>query len=153
MEPLALAEDAAPLDVEVRTLDGAPLPLADALGERLTVLNFWATWCAPCLHEMPTLEALAADPPEGVAVIALSTGRDSSERIADFAREVGLDRLTLLRDPDAVAGRAAAVLGLPTTLILGPDGAELARLTGTADWNGPDARAAVTGLAAAFTSR
>ena len=152
MEPLVLAEGAAPLAVEVLGPDGAPLPLADALGERLTVLNFWATWCAPCRHEMPTLEALAADPPEGVAVIALSTGRDSPERIAAFAEEAGLDRLLLLRDPTAAAGRAAAVLGLPTTLILGPDGAELARLTGTADWNGAEARAVLNALGAPFTS-
>ena len=152
MEPLVMAGDAAPLTAEVLTLDGAPLPLADVLGERLTVLNFWATWCAPCRHEMPTLEALAADPPDGVEVIALSTGRDSPERIAAFAEEIGIERLALLRDPDAAAGREAAVLGLPTTLILGPDGAELARLTGTADWNGPDARAAMEALGAPFTS-
>lgn len=143
----------APLDVEVLDLAGTPLPLSEALGARLTVLNFWATWCAPCRHEMPTLEALAADPPEGVAVIALSTGRDSPERIADFAEEAGLDRLTLLRDPGAEAGRAVAVLGLPTTLILDPEGRELARLTGTADWNGPDARALMNALAAPFTKR
>ncbi len=152
MAPLALADGAAPLAVDVLELDGSALPLAGELGARLTVVNFWATWCAPCRHEMPTLEALAADPPEGVAVIALSTGRDSPDRIAAFAAEAGLDRLRLLRDPSAAAGRAAAILGLPTTLILGPDGAELARLTGTADWNGPDARAALAALGAPFTT-
>ena len=153
MGPLVLADGAAPLAAEVLTLEGTPLPLAEALGERLTVLNFWATWCVPCRHEMPTLEALAAAAPEGVAVIALSTGRDSPERIAAFAEAAGLDRLALLRDPDAAAGREAAVLGLPTTLVLGPDGAELARLTGTADWNGPNARAVLKALGAPFTSR
>ncbi len=153
MQALALADGAAPLAAEVLDIAGDPLPLADALGARLTVLNFWATWCAPCRHEMPTLEALAADAPDGVAVIALSTGRDSPDRIAAFAAEAGLDRLRLLRDPSAAAGRAAAILGLPTTLILGPDGAELARLTGTADWDGPDARAALAALGAPFTTR
>ena len=153
MAAVVPAEGAAPLEVEVLDLAGAPLPLAGALGARLTVLNFWATWCAPCRHEMPTLEALAADPPEGVAVIALSTGRDSPERIAEFAEETGLDRLTLLRDPGAEAGRAGAVVGLPTTLLLDPEGRELARLTGTADWNGPDARALMNALAAPFTKR
>ena len=132
---------------EVTLPDGGTAPLADHLGERLTVLNFWATWCAPCRHEMPTLEALAAEPPKGVAVIALSTGRDPAEAIAGFRAEEGIEALTDLRDPSGALGRDAGVRGLPTTLILGPDGAEVARLAGIADWNSADARGALTSIA------
>ena len=132
---------------EVTLPDGGTAPLADHLGERLTVLNFWATWCAPCRHEMPTLEALAADPPRGVAVIALSTGRDPDAAIRSFRAEEGIGALVDLRDPSGELGRGAGVRGLPTTLILGPDGAEIARLAGIADWNSDDARLALTSLA------
>ena len=132
---------------EVTLPDGTTAPLADHLGERLTVLNFWATWCAPCREEMPALEALAADTPEGVAVIALSTGRDSDAAIRAFREDQGLSALSDLRDPSGAIGRAAGLRSLPTTLILGPDGTEVARLTGIADWKGPDARVALTSLA------
>ena len=132
---------------EVTRPDGAAAALRDHLGGRLTVLNVWATWCAPCRHEMPTLEALAADPPEGVAVIALSTGRDPDAAIRRFRAEAGITALIDLRDPSGDLGRAAGVRGLPTTLILGPDGAELARLTGIADWSAPEAREVLEALA------
>ena len=146
MVKLRLADGPA-LSGEVTLPDGGTAPLSDHLGERLTVLNFWATWCAPCRHEMPTLEALAADPPEGVAVIALSTGRDPDAAIRSFRADEGIEALGDLRDPAGALGRDALVRGLPTTLILGPDGAEIARLAGIADWNSPDARAALISLA------
>ena len=132
---------------EVTLPDGTTAPLAEHLGERLTVLNFWATWCAPCRYEMPTLEALAADPPEGVAVIALSTGRDPDAAIRDFRAEEGIVALMDLRDPSGDLGRGAGVRGLPTTLVLGPDGTEVARLAGIADWNAAEAREALSALA------
>ena len=132
---------------EVTLPDGTPAPLAEHLGERLTVLNFWATWCAPCREEMPALEALAADAPEGVAVLALSTGRDPDAAIRAFREDEGIAALPDLRDPSGTIGRAAGLRSLPTTLILGPDGSEIARLAGIADWNGADARLALTSLA------
>ena len=134
---------------EVETAEGARSALADHLGARLTVLNFWASWCAPCREEMPTLEALAADPPEGVAVIALSTGRDSGAAIRAFREDEGIEALADLREPSGAIGRAARLRSLPTTLILGPGGEEVARLSGTADWNAPEARAALSALSGA----
>ena len=152
MTKMRIAEGPA-LGGEAILPSGAAAPLAEDFGARLTVLNFWATWCAPCRHEMPTLDALAADPPEGVAVIALSTGRDAPERIAAFWAEAGLSALADRRDPSGAIGRAAAVRGLPTTLILDARGREVARLTGTADWNAPEARAALEQIAATYTLR
>ena len=132
---------------EVLTPEGAPVSPADWAGE-VAVVNFWATWCAPCREEMPALAALAADPPPGVRVLAVATGRNDPAAVEAFLAEAGAGAVEDLRDPEGRLGRALAVLGLPTTVILGPDGREAARLVGIADWNGAEARALLAALAA-----
>ena len=123
-------------------------PGAVPLSPRLTVVNFWATWCAPCREEMPALaRAHAILSPEGIGVVLIASDRSPQERIDAFLAGVGADDLANVPDPDGALRAAAAATGLPTTLILGPDGAELARLPGAAEWDGPDALATLRALA------
>ncbi|MFK7752315.1 MAG: TlpA family protein disulfide reductase [Sedimentitalea sp.] len=113
------------------------------------VLNFWATWCAPCRKEMPHLEALQRDfGGDAFQVVTLATGRNSPAGIKKFFAENGIDSLTRHQDPKQRVAREMAVLGLPVTVILNPEGEEIARLIGDADWNSPSARAIVAALIA-----
>ena len=127
--------------------DGEHL-LADYRG-KVVVLNFWATWCAPCLKEMPSLDALqAALGTEDFAVVPVATGRNPVEAIERFYDKAGVANLPVLRDPKQQLSRAMGVLGLPLTVILDRQGQEVARLIGDAEWNGPDARAILAALIA-----
>ena len=120
--------------------------LADHAGQYV-LLNFWATWCAPCRHEMPTLSALQAEfGGADFQVVTLATGRNSPNGIAKFFAETEIDNLTSHQDPKQAIAREMAVLGLPITVLIDPDGNEIARLRGDADWYSDSARAIVAAL-------
>jgi thiol-disulfide isomerase/thioredoxin len=104
------------------------------------VLNLWATWCVPCREEMPALGKLAAEVP-GLAVVAVATGPNPPAAITRFLGEAGVTGVTVLRDPTQGLAHQMAVLGLPVTVIVNPEGQEVARLIGGADWASPEAKA------------
>ncbi len=113
------------------TLDGAHITLADFAGKRL-VVNFWATWCVPCVAELPELDRLAAS--GAVTVLAVSADRGGSAAVRPFAAAHHLVHLTLLLDPGNEAVHALGVQGFPTTLLIGPDGKLRGTLEGPAAW-------------------
>jgi thiol-disulfide isomerase/thioredoxin len=120
--------------------------LADYKG-KWVVLNFWATWCAPCRREMPSLERLQAAMPE-LAVVPVATGRNAVEGIRRFFDEAEVKSLPILRDPQSDLARAMHVMGLPVTVIINPDGQEVARLIGDAEWDSDSAKAVLAALMA-----
>ncbi|SNS15902.1 TlpA family protein disulfide reductase [Tropicimonas sediminicola] len=124
----------------------APISLEEMRGEWL-VVNFWATWCAPCRKEMPTLANLQTHF-EGapVEVVTIATGRNAPEGIRRFFEEIGVDNLPQHRDPKQALAREMGVLGLPITVIIDPDGREVARLRGDADWDSDSAVAILEAL-------
>jgi thiol-disulfide isomerase/thioredoxin len=127
--------------------DEAETTLQDLAGE-VVVLNFWATWCAPCREEMPTLAALQEElGDEGVRVATVATGRNDPVEIDRFLSEVGADALPRWRDPGQALTREMGVLGLPVTVILDREGQEVARLIGDADWSSDSAIAILRALA------
>ena len=123
---------------------GAPTSLRALRGDVLLV-NFWATWCIPCRIEMPALSALqTAYEGRGAKVVTinLDVGTDGPQKAAAFLEEINTPNLPLYADPtlksfEALRQRGAA-LGLPTTLLIGPDGCEWGVLQGPAEWNTPD---------------
>jgi thiol-disulfide isomerase/thioredoxin len=122
--------------------------LSDYRG-KIVVLNFWATWCAPCRKEMPALDRLHVGMRDNdVEVLAVATGRNSPAALARFFDETGVENLTIYRDPSQAMAREMAVLGLPVTVILDREGREVARLQGEAEWDGESARAILAALAA-----
>ncbi|MFW5654492.1 MAG: TlpA family protein disulfide reductase [Roseicyclus sp.] len=126
--------------------DGTEGSLADYEG-RMVVLNFWATWCAPCREEMPSLQnlhdALAG---EDFAVVTLATGFNQPQAIRRFFDETGVKDLTQYRDINQQIAREMGVFGLPITVILDAEGREIARLRGDAHWDSPEAMAVVETL-------
>lgn len=153
--------DLVPADMRGLVIHDAPQPVTDApfldmqdaegrLSDyrgRVVVLNFWATWCAPCREEMPSLDALQRElGGEDFTVLALATGRNPLPAIDRFFEQVGITDLPVIRDPGQRIAQVSAVLGLPTTLILDREGQEIARLTGTADWASDEAIAFLRAL-------
>lgn len=117
-------------DVSFTLADGSSTSIKDYLG-RGVVLNFWATWCAPCVREMPELDAIKADlAPDGIDVIAVSMDREGHSAIEKFFSNTNIQNLEAFLDPKSAAGRALGVRGLPTTLIINPQGQEVARIQG-----------------------
>ncbi|MFY0636215.1 MAG: TlpA family protein disulfide reductase [Vannielia sp.] len=145
-----LAVHSAPRDVPTEAFDGpdGPVTLADLQGE-VIVLNFWATWCAPCRKEMPALAELGeAFEGKGARVVTVATGRNPEGAVTRFLDEIGLSDMPVYRDPRQKLARNMGVLGLPVTVILNAEGREVARLTGDAEWNSDSARAIIAALVA-----
>ena len=120
--------------VEWTTADGTTRTLADYAGQGI-VLNFWATWCVPCVAEMPALDALAGlVGPERIAVLALSSDRGGARAVERFYAERGIRTLAVLLDPRGATARAFGSKGIPTTVLLDRAGQERARVEGAVDW-------------------
>lgn len=146
MQKLNFAEPKVLPEIGLVGMDDAPRSLAEYRGKWVLV-NFWATWCPPCRKEMPSLDALQGEMGgENLAVVTVATGRNAVPAITEFFAEAGVTRLPVLRDPKAQLARQMGVAGLPVTVILNPEGEEVGRLIGDADWNGAEARAVLTAL-------
>ncbi len=121
--------------------DGVEMDISAYKG-KVVLLNFWATWCAPCRKEMPMLEALQNElGGDDFAVVTMATGRNPVPVIEAFFAKINVSNLPILRDPKQAYARRMAVLGLPMTMILDREGREIARLRGDAEWDSPDALA------------
>jgi len=145
----------------VATEPPAPLPAAsfkDAAGNRVrladfrgrvVLLNFWATWCPPCVREMPSLDRLQAMiGGKDFTVIALSLDRLGKARVAPFFGEHGLENLTQYLDPRSRVAVALRVNGLPTTVLIDRAGREVGRVIGPAEWDSPEALTLIQGIMA-----
>jgi thiol-disulfide isomerase/thioredoxin len=125
-------------DVGVRDPDGETVPLMSVrqAGKPLLV-NLWATWCAPCIKELPTLDRLS-DQKGAPIVVALSQDSGDQAKVSAFlsAKKLGLEPW---QDPDMAAASALGVQILPTTVLYGRDGKEVWRYNGDMDWTGPEA--------------
>jgi thiol-disulfide isomerase/thioredoxin len=127
---------------------GATHTLAEFAG-RGVVLNLWATWCVPCVAELPSLAALAKQvTAAGIVVLPLSTDRGGAATVKAFYESHGITGLGIWLDPKGQASEALGARGLPTTLVIDRQGRERGRLEGGADWAAAEAVATVTRLTA-----
>jgi thiol-disulfide isomerase/thioredoxin len=113
---------------------GRPARLADFRG-RPVLVNLWATWCGPCVVEMPSLDALARRQGENLKVLALSQDLDGRRKVTDFFAARNFARLEPYLDPDLRFMTELGVDTLPTTILYDAEGVEVWRMTGMADWD------------------
>ena len=145
MENFRPATEAAILPDSALTDDrGRETNLSEYRGS-LVLLNFWATWCGPCIREMPSLERLHVHMAgeKDFAVLAISIDRQGWAVIEPFRKRLNLRKLSLLHDAGSRLFSASKSRGLPTTILVGPDGRELGRLPGPAEWDSPEAIALI----------
>lgn len=143
-ENFTLMEEPAPApDTPVQRLDGTAATLGDFRGE-VVLLNFWATWCAPCLREMPSLERLEeALQDRPFRVVAVSTDRGGGAAVRPFLERLGLDDITILLDPRSRLAADMGLRGLPTTYVLDHEARVIGGMEGPAEWDSSEARALV----------
>ena len=137
--PIEVIDQPRPLP-EIRFQDeqGHDLTLADFRG-RVVLLNIWATWCAPCRNETPTLDRLQAHfGGKDFLVIPLSIDREGVAAVRRFYEKLGFEKLGIYVDPSSKRSRALAIPGLPATLLIDRQGRETARKIGAAEWGGAE---------------
>ncbi|MFB3150437.1 MAG: TlpA family protein disulfide reductase, partial [Alphaproteobacteria bacterium] len=142
--PFDLLDPPRPLP-ELRFVDGEgrPLTLADFRG-KVILLNIWATWCIPCLREMPTLDRLQAKlggPRFEVVVLSIDIG--GIPVVEKFYRALKLDSLGIYVDKTLRVKRDLGIVGIPTTLLIDRQGREIGRLAGPAEWDSKEAIKAI----------
>jgi thiol-disulfide isomerase/thioredoxin len=135
-----------------RDAEGTPLTIGDFAGRKL-LINFWASWCAPCREEMPALDALAARYNSDqflVLPINLDIGEDGLDKARAFLAEGQFQNLPLYADSTFQAferlKREAVAIGLPATLLVDANGCELAVLQGPAEWDSADGHNVIEAL-------
>ncbi len=120
------------------------MKLADLRG-RPVLINVWATWCAPCVEEMPSLDRLQRDFPD-LAIVAINVDGKGPQKVRGFYREIGVKHLEIFLDPRDAVMESFGVEGLPFTMLLDREGREIASLMGGYDWDAKDARMAIQAL-------
>jgi cytochrome c biogenesis protein CcmG/thiol:disulfide interchange protein DsbE len=113
---------------------GREITLADYRGQ-VVVLNIWATYCAPCKVEMPSLEALQRDlGPRGLKIVAVSADETGPEVVRQYARDMGLT-FQILHDPSGRVGRAYRTTGIPESFVINREGRIVKKVVGPTDWD------------------
>ncbi|GAA0762668.1 thiol-disulfide isomerase/thioredoxin [Erythromicrobium ramosum] len=138
-----------------RQFAGTPIPaiaVVDPAGKSLdlgaqdgpVLLNLWATWCAPCVKEMPQLDALAAELDGEVRVITVSQDLRGAEVVTPFFARTGLTRLEPWLDPEtALSAQFTPEGALPLTILFDASGKEVLRVAGGYEWDSPEAAALI----------
>jgi len=122
---------------------GAAKTLADFRGKTV-LLNLWATWCAPCREEMPSLDRLQRElGSDTFEVVALAVDRTGLESARKFLDSIGVTSLALYADETTRSGSALRAVGMPTTILIDPEGREIGRLPGPAAWDSAEAKALI----------
>jgi len=125
--------------VPLPLLSGETSSISDYQG-RVVLVNFWATWCAPCVREMPSLDRLQAElADEGLTVLAVSFDRKGAEAVQPFVEELNLKNLQFVLDPKGQVVRQFLVGGLPTTYLIDREGKMVGGIEGPVEWDGPEA--------------
>ena len=101
----------------------------------LVILNFWATWCAPCKDEMPSLDLLTENPNlDNLKIFPINIGKDNNQKSLTFFKDLEIKNLEIYFDSPNTLAKKFKLRGLPTTIVFNKDGLELARIIGSIDF-------------------
>ena len=102
----------------------------------LILLNFWATWCAPCKEEMPSLDLLQSNENlKNLKIFPINVGQDNIEKASNFFDELKIQNLEIYFDSSITLAKKFSLRGIPTSILLNKDGLEFARIIGSIDFN------------------
>ena len=109
--------------------------LSDYKG-KLVIINFWATWCAPCKEEMPSLDALKDNPNfDNLEIFPINVGKDDLNKSYEFFKALNIKNLDIYFDNKSTLAKNFSLRGVPTTLLFNREGKEFARIVGSIDFN------------------
>jgi peroxiredoxin len=130
---------------QLPNLSAARVSLEDFRG-KLVLAHFWATFCVPCLHEIPGLEALWKEYREqGLVILGIAADRGSVEVVRDFSEKTGVT-FPVLHDADGLVRNRYEVVALPMSYVIGRDGRISGRVIGSRDWNSPEGRRVIEAM-------
>lgn len=134
-------------DLKFTDASGKPLSLAGYRGSGL-VVNIWATWCGPCVAELPTFAAISQSLARNkILILPISVDLDGAKAVRPFYASHDIRDLPVLLDPDGSATGVLNAEGIPVTIIINPEGQLVGRLDGSANWNSAPTLALVRQLA------
>lgn len=99
------------------------------------ILNFWATWCAPCLEEMPSMNRLQARYPDQLMILPISLDQNGAPKVADFYRRANIQHLPVYLDESQSSQELFGLRAFPTSIIINPEGLMVAKIEGQLDWD------------------
>lgn len=103
--------------------------------DKFLIINFWATWCAPCREEMPSLDKLSREKNfNNLEILPINVGSEKISKSKIFFEEVGIENLKIYHDIDMNLPKKLLLRGLPTTLLINKKGEEFARILGSVDF-------------------
>jgi thiol-disulfide isomerase/thioredoxin len=110
-------------------------------GDKVVLLNLWATWCAPCIEELPSLDRLQAQlGGDRFQVVAVSVDRRGAEAVRPFFEKLGIAHLPIYVEPKNQLAQAIGVQVLPSTIVIAPHGLMVGNIIGTVEWDAPEAQ-------------
>lgn len=138
--------------VEVLSPDGGTVNIRRDFKGKILVLNVWATWCAPCIKELPALRRVRRMlGTQGVEVVAVSIDlKNNMEKVVNFTKKLAVGDVAGYHDYEGQLQRSLPLRGLPVTFIVSPSGAVLYEITGEAQWSHPDIIDFLTFLRSAY---
>ena len=106
---------------------------------KLLILNFWATWCAPCREEMPSLDDLQSNSNfDNLKIFPINIGQENFSKSDSFFRELNIQNLEIYFDAPITLAKKFSLRGVPTTILFNKKGEEFGRIMGSIDFNNLD---------------
>ena len=126
------------IDIVFRNQEDLTVSLED-FKDRLVVINFWATWCAPCREEMPSLDLLQSNKKmENLIILPINVGKENVDKAKKFFKDLKIKNLKIYYDDSVKLANNFSLIGLPTTILINKNGEEFARILGSIDFEDKD---------------
>ena len=125
-------------EIVFKDSSGEDVSLDDFKG-KLLILNFWATWCAPCREEMPSLDSLQSNSNfDNLKIFPINIGQENISKSDSFFKEIGIQDLDIYFDAPITLAKKLSLRGVPTTILFNKKGEEFGRIMGSIDFNDLD---------------